>query len=152
MGYVYKFTHKITGKWYIGSHNGNKPNYTGSGLLWKRAKDKYGIESFIKEILYVGENFRAEEERILIELDAANDCMSYNMKNQALGGIFLGEKNGMYGKKLTEEHRIKCGNAYRDKKDQNIVKQSPVKIMEDILTVKKQKNIYYTKKHKEIKF
>lgn len=34
MGYVYKYTHKETGKYYIGSHNGNKKDYKGSGLLW----------------------------------------------------------------------------------------------------------------------
>jgi hypothetical protein len=116
MGYVYKYTHKESGKYYIGSHNGKKPNYTGSGLLWQRAKDKHGIESYDKEILYEGPMYREEEERILKELDAANDPLSYNMKNEALGGTFPGELNGMFGKKLTEEQRYKCGNGFRGKK------------------------------------
>ena len=35
-GYVYKFTHKETGKWYIGSHDGSKTNYNGSGTAWRK--------------------------------------------------------------------------------------------------------------------
>ena len=116
MGYVYKYTHKENKKYYIGSHNGNKPGYTGSGLLWQHAKKKYGIESFDREILYEGENYREIEQQILEELNCANDPLSYNMKNQSLGGTFFGESNGMYGKKLSEEHKYKCGSAFRGKK------------------------------------
>lgn len=116
MGYVYKYTHKETGKYYIGSHNGSKKNYSGSGLIWKYAKEKYGITSFVREILYEGENFREEEEKFLKELDAAHDPMSYNMKNEALGGTFFGEANGMFGKTLTNEEKYKCGSARRGKK------------------------------------
>lgn len=65
MGYVYRYTHPITGKWYIGSHNGKKKNYTGSGLIWQRAKKKYGVHSFIKEILYEGDDYQFEEENFL---------------------------------------------------------------------------------------
>ena len=116
MGYVYKITHNESGKWYIGSHDGSNPNYFGSGIMLKRAIEKYGIESFSKEILYEGPSYRNEEERILKELDAANDPQSYNLKNEALGGSFPGELNGMYGKKLTDEHRYQCGSAFRGKK------------------------------------
>lgn len=115
-GYVYKYTHKENGKWYIGSHNGNNPEYSGSGLLWQRAKEKYGLKSFTKEILYEGDLFRETEEIILKDLDAMNDPMSYNMKNEALGGSFPGKLNGMYGKAFTEEHKYACGSAFRGKK------------------------------------
>jgi len=77
---------------------------------------KYGIDSYDIEFLYEGDDFREEEERILKEIDAANDDMSYNMKNEALGGSFFGEKNGMFGKKLTTDQKIRCGNAFRGKK------------------------------------
>lgn len=116
MGYVYKYTHKETGMWYIGSHNGLKEKYSGSGLLWQKAKKKYGLGSFDCEILYEGENYRQEEERILKEINAADDPMSYNMKNEAMGGSFPKEMNGMYGKKLTPEQKYKCGSAFRGKK------------------------------------
>lgn len=117
MGYVYKFIHKETGKYYIGSHN--KPSsgstYMGSGVIWQEALKKYGKDAFEKEILYEGDLFREEEERLLKELNAADDPMSYNMKNEALGGSFPGEKNGMFGKKLTAEEKYKCGSAFRGK-------------------------------------
>jgi hypothetical protein len=87
----------------------------GSGLIWQKALQKYGKEIFEKEILYEGDFFREEEEKILKELNAADDPMSYNMKNEALGGSFPGEKNGMFGKKLTTEEKYKCGSAFRGK-------------------------------------
>ena len=116
MGYVYKHTIRDTGKWYIGSHNGAKPNYRGSGLLWNKALKKYGYDSYDTEILYEGDLYREQEETILTKLDATNDPMSYNMKNEALGGSFPGELNGMYGRKLTEEERYICGSSFRGKK------------------------------------
>lgn len=116
MGYVYKNTIRETGKWYIGSHNGNKKVYHGSGLLWNKALEKYGYDSYDTEILYEGDLYREYEENILKELDAANDSQSYNMKNEALGGAFFGENNGMFGKKLTEEQKYNCGKAFRGKK------------------------------------
>lgn len=115
VGYVYKYVHNTTRKWYIGSHDGSNPNYEGSGTAWFRAKQKYGIESFTKEILYEGEYFRAVEEIILTTLDAKNIINSYNLKNEALGGSFPGELNGMYGRILSKEERYKRGSAFRGK-------------------------------------
>jgi hypothetical protein len=115
-GYVYKTTNLKNGMWYIGSHNGKKPTYLGSGLLLKRAITKYGKDSFQKEILYEGEDFRNQEEQILQRLDALSDPRSYNLKNEALGGSFPGNLNGMFGKKLTPEQRFECGSAFRGKK------------------------------------
>lgn len=114
-GYVYRFIHNSTNKWYIGSHNDSKENYNGSGLVWKYAKLKYGLENFTKEILYKGENCRELEELILMTLDAKNDPMSYNLKNTAIGGAFYGKSNGMFGKTFTDDHRYKCGSAFRGK-------------------------------------
>lgn len=116
MGYVYKYTHKETGKWYIGSYNGSKKNYSGSGKLWCKVKKKYGLDSFILEILYEGDDFREIEQKILIELDARNDVMSYNLINESCGASLPGEQNGMYGRKLTPDERYVCGSGFRGKK------------------------------------
>jgi len=116
MGYVYRITNNVTKRWYIGSHNGSKPNYFGSGLLLSLAIKKHGKKNFTKVIIYEGEDFREKEETILKELNASEDDMSYNLKNEALGGTFPGVKNGMYGKQLTEDQRYNCGKAFRGKK------------------------------------
>lgn len=117
MGFVYKWTNKVNDHWYIGSHRGNENDgYLGSGISFRDAIAKHGIENFAREILYVGPDFRVEEERLLIELDAAHDSMSYNHKNQACGVALSGPDNGMFGQKLSEDERYRCGNAFRGKK------------------------------------
>jgi len=110
MGFVYRWTNKTNGKWYIGSHNGTiDDGYVGSGIMFKTAYLKYGSDNFVREILYEGDLFRDEEERILIELDAAGSDLSYNMKNQAFGVIQEGPANGMYGRRQTDEVRAAIG-------------------------------------------
>lgn len=111
IGYVYRYTHKETGKYYIGSHNGTKSSkYTGSGKIWKNALKKYGISSFNYEILYLGDDYRDVEEKMLIELDAANDPLSYNLKNKAIGypaGVSYEEMYGEERGKALKEHQRK---------------------------------------------
>lgn len=103
-GFVYKWTNKINGKWYVGSHAGSPDDdYVGSGVIFKTALLKYGKENFFRDILYTGPFFREEEERILKELDARDNPLSYNVKNEALGGSFSGEDNGMFGKRHADE-------------------------------------------------
>lgn len=116
MGYVYRYISKNTGRWYIGSHNGSNKKYTGSGIIWSRYIKKHGLDEFEREILYTGDDYRNEEEKILIELDAKNDPLSFNLKNEAMGGSFPGPLNGMYGKKLSIEHKFLCGSAFRGQK------------------------------------
>lgn len=115
LGYVYKYTHKTTGKWYIGSHNGSNKKYEGSGIIWRKAKEKYGISAFDRKILYEGIYFREVEEIILTSINACDNPLSYNIKNEALGGAFPGKLNGMYGRVLTTEERYARGKAFRGK-------------------------------------
>ena len=128
-GYVYKITNEINGKWYIGSHNGNDPRYYSSGLLVKYAIEKHGKENLSREIIMFTDNYREEEEKLLMELDAANDPMSYNLHNGGTGGRpgsthteehkewlrerFSGEGNPMYGKPVPDEVRKKLSEALK---------------------------------------
>lgn len=100
-GFVYKWTNLVNGKWYIGSHKGDiHDGYTASGRRIQIAFSKYGLESFQREILYEGENFRQEEDELLKMLDAANDPNSYNLKNDAIGGGNDSEQVREYYSKL----------------------------------------------------
>lgn len=123
LGFVYKWTNNVNGKWYIGSHQGNPlDGYTASGKIIREAFKKYGIDNFTREILYTGDNFRSEEEKFLNYHNAASCNLSYNLKNSASGGDVWcgrrdteeytkylkklsqpGELNGMFGKKHSEE-------------------------------------------------
>ncbi len=104
-GYVYQWTNNINGTKYIGSHCGNRRGYTGSGTAFKAAVKKYGIKNFHRDILYVGTDFLDVEEQILVALDVKNNTNFYNLTNVAvsLGWDSSGQKNGMFGKKHSEQ-------------------------------------------------
>lgn len=88
IGFVYKWVNLINGKWYLGSHNGSYgKDYKGSGVLFIRAFRKYGEGSFKRFILYEGSKFREVEDRLLKLYDAANDPLSYNLRNDAVGNL-----------------------------------------------------------------
>jgi group I intron endonuclease len=51
MSFIYKTTNTINGKIYIGKSKLNDPAYLGSGMILRQAIQKYGITSFVKEII-----------------------------------------------------------------------------------------------------
>ena len=77
---IYKITNKINHKYYIGMHKTNNINdgYMGSGKLIKAAIKKYGLESFIKEILFIFDNEsdmkEKEKELVIISEQTYNLC------------------------------------------------------------------------------
>lgn len=84
---IYKITNKKNNKFYIGMHRTNNINdgYMGSGKLIRRAFNKYGLDNFIKEILYVFDN---EEAMILKEKELVKiGSLSYNMNEGGKGGF-----------------------------------------------------------------
>ena len=104
---VYKITNKINNKIYVGYHQTHDldDGYMGSGKLIKRAIEKYGIESFEKEILEV---FDTKEEAESYEEKIVNKdfVLREDTYNIAIGGnvrIFPGENNPFYGKKHSKE-------------------------------------------------
>lgn len=107
--YIYKLTNKTNGKIYIGFHGSNKDfledNYYGSGVLIRKAVEKYGKENFDREVLYVyeSEEEAKEMERNIVNEDFLNRKDIYNLALGGSGGGLLGEKNPFFGKSHSEE-------------------------------------------------
>ena len=118
---VYKTTNLANGKIYIGSHVTEDVNdgYVGSGKLLLKAIEKYGLESFKKEVLHIFDNpndmFLKEAELVSNEFIQRKD--TYNIKEGGHGGWdyvnknnlnFTQEKNARISgfKKFTKEQRI----------------------------------------------
>lgn len=106
--YIYEITNNINGKKYIGKRvtkkDINKDDYMGSGLLLEKAKLKYGIENFSKQILEIcnSKNQLSEREIYYISLvDAPKNPMYYNVASGGEGG------NTYAGKTIDELEDIK---------------------------------------------
>lgn len=176
VGYVYLWTNNVNGKKYIGSHCGSNPRYTASGIGIRRAFTKYGMENFTRDILYAGDDFREEENRILMEIDAASDPMYYNRINTAsgfdpgelnpmYGSNRTGDKNPMYGRKHTEaskeiqrlrslnmsdETKRKMSESSKGKRAPNKgIKHAPDVIMKQSMLKKGELNPMWGRKHSE---
>lgn len=105
---IYQITNKINNKIYIGKHITKDINdsYTGSGKLVNAAFNKYGIENFTKEILFVletEEDMNAKEREIVTE----EFCLRKDTYNLCVGG-----RGG-----FSYINRNKLNNENKDKKN-----------------------------------
>ena len=115
-GFVYRWYDKSNGKLYVGSHKGAPDDgYLGGGTLFIRAYNKRP-DSFVREILYQGENYRELEQLILDLEDAANNNNYYNLVNKAWGGSGYGEVNPFYGKKHSQKTKAELSKKRKGKK------------------------------------
>lgn len=84
---VYQITNIVNNKTYIGKHQTDDLNdgYMGSGIHLKRAIKKYGIEKFVKQILYV---FESEKEMNCKETELVTEefCLREDTYNICVGG------------------------------------------------------------------
>lgn len=84
---IYKITNIVNNKIYIGKHQTENldDGYMGSGLYLGRAINKYGIDKFVKEILYIFDN---EQQMIDMEKEIVNEefLMREDVYNLKIGG------------------------------------------------------------------
>jgi group I intron endonuclease len=84
---IYQIINTINSKIYIGKHQTNDidDGYMGSGKNLKRAIKKYGIENFVKEVLYV---FDSEKEMNYKEAELVTEefCLRKDTYNICVGG------------------------------------------------------------------
>ena len=115
---IYRITNLINGKTYIGQHKYKELNdyYMGSGQLLYKAKKKYGIKNFKKEILVF--NISKKEHADLLEktfiTSEREKVGKENCYNIADGGE--GGNGGVNkGKHLSEEQKRKMSEAHKGK-------------------------------------
>lgn len=95
---IYKITNTVNNKIYIGKHKtkNKEDGYMGSGTVLKRAFEKYGVDKFVKEILY---EFSSEEEmdnmeRLIVDDDFIKREDTYNVMVGGSGGFgFINNNN-----------------------------------------------------------
>lgn len=88
MGFIYKTTNHKNGKIYIGKSKKNDPKYLGSGKILKQAIDKYGRESFSKEILEecLDDIIDDREKFWISQLNSSQRQIGYNLTIGGTGG------------------------------------------------------------------
>jgi len=99
---IYKITNTVNNKIYIGKHKTEDldDGYMGSGLILKKALNKYGFDKFQKEILYV---FKTEIEMEEMEKEIVNEEFLerqdvYNLRIGGEGGFEFINNNSINNK------------------------------------------------------
>ena len=99
---IYKITNNVNNKIYIGKHitSNINDNYMGSGYLLRRSIQKYGIQQFKKEILYVFDNEKQmnDMEAEIVTEEFAHRKDTYNMTVGGFGGFKFSNSNGLNNK------------------------------------------------------
>lgn len=107
---VYKITNIKNNKEYIGVHSTNdlNDNYYGSGRAIKRAIKKYGIKSFIKEVLHC---FDTRAEALEKEKELVDECYvkNKNTYNLSIGGTSYIDSLKVIDSAGFLEHQSKAG-------------------------------------------
>lgn len=151
IGFVYIWINKINGKKYIGFHKGlETDNYIGSGVVFKKAIKKYGIENFERKILYREyeslHNLYLKENEIINAFNAVFSSEYYNLSNYdpkyPIGENKTKILSELHKEKLrkpkTQEHKNKQSKIMLKKwkteeyRKKRLAAQNPKKIAENI--------------------
>jgi len=144
IAYVYKWTHKPTYKWYIGSRTrkGCNPDdgYICSSKIVKPMINA-NQDEWIREILFTGsvDEMRELEAELLDLFDAKNDIRSFNMHNN----------NGKFsftGKKHSEKTRVKQSTASKGENNPFYGKKHTP---DTLIKMSGENNPMYGRKHSE---
>lgn len=118
-GYIYKTTNLVNGKIYIGQKTSEIfiESYKGSGIILRKALDKYGEENFKVEIL---EECNSKDELDLAEkkwikvLKATDDSTGYNIAEGGQGGNLGEEVNKKISTALRGKSKHKGWHPYNN--------------------------------------
>jgi len=108
---VYKTTNTANGKFYVGKDKHDDPKYLGSGTILKLAIKKYGVESFVKEVLERCDETNLNEREVfwIEKLEPP-----YNIAAGGAGGDVMKyaseERKRKYSEKLSRSMRERAKN------------------------------------------
>jgi hypothetical protein len=154
---IYKITSLINNKIYIGKDTTSDPNYFGSGLLIKRAFEKYGRENFIKEVIDTTDDYNELSKKEIYWISYYNSTdrkIGYNISKGGDGGDTLSNhpeldlirekiSNNSYTKGRTYEEAFgeKRAKDYKKKLSESNTRHSLGKSYDDLYSLEKSENI-----------
>jgi len=134
---IYKITNQINGKFYIGSHKTKNLNddYMGSGKYLKYAQEKYGIENFTKEILFVFDTpeLMYEKEAEIVNEDFISEENTYNIKIGGFGGWDFINKNEIMHNGMSRNEfnkMVSPFSKFSEEKRQEILNKASISVIE----------------------
>lgn len=123
---IYKTTNIINGKYYIGKHQTTNldDGYQGSGIILKRAIQKYGKENFVTEFLEIFDNERHMNlaEKVFVVPDSETN---YNLCPGGKGGFgFINKHENI--EVWNKQNGSKGGASFKERllKDKNLQKKT----------------------------
>lgn len=135
---VYKITNLINDKIYIGVHKTKNldDGYMGSGKLIKMAIDKYGLDNFKKEYIYIfdNEDDMYKMESIIVDEEYLKIESTYNIKEGGNGGWSKVNDNYPLEKRIEIGRRVgsKAGSWKDKEKRIGILNSIPIERRKEI--------------------